>query len=342
MDHTPHTPQEHNEAVYVEGLGFAEGGPKRNIIRMYANAMGFSLIAFLALQNAVPFLFARLFRLFIPAIRLYHDKFLASDEIIETIGIFSSVVCYLLPFLLFISVLRLPLRAVFPFCKVPLGVLLPSAGLTLMSGVVGASVALFLSLLLGKIGLSPSGPELMLPQNIFSLLLLVLSTALLPAFFEELLFRGAILGSLRRFGDLFALTVSTLLFALLHRNLVQIPNALITGFLLGFLFLRSGSLLVPMFCHFINNLLPVLFQSASVNLSTRAAGALYLAMNAFYLLAGLVSFCWLVSRRATLLRPLRQEGRTAECYKYRSFFSSLPILLVMLFLLGSTALNMLP
>ena len=50
------------------------------------------------------------------------------------------------------------------------------------------------------------------PEDGAGLLLFFLRTALVPAFVEELCFRGVILQPLRRFGDWFAIFTSALLF----------------------------------------------------------------------------------------------------------------------------------
>ena len=45
-----------------------------------------------------------------------------------------------------------------------------------------------------------------------------LATAVVPLFVEEFLFRGVILSQFRKYGDVFAVIASALLFGLLHRN----------------------------------------------------------------------------------------------------------------------------
>ena len=72
---------------------------------------------------------------------------------------------------------------------------------------------------------------------------------------EEILFRGYLLGGLRRYGNRFAVIASASLFALMHGNLSQFLSALCIGLLLGYARVRYGSLLVCMFAHAGNNLL---------------------------------------------------------------------------------------
>ena len=85
---------------------------------------------------------------------------------------------------------------------------------------------------------------------------------LLAPVMEELLMRGLILSALSPvLGFPAALLLSSLLFALLHFNLVQTLSALLCGLILGLLFHFSGSLLCCMIAHCGYNLLSFLLLS---------------------------------------------------------------------------------
>ena len=79
---------------------------------------------------------------------------------------------------------------------------------------------------------------------------------------EEILMRGFALNGLKRtYGSGTALLVSSLLFALLHFNMVQTLSAFICGLILGILYLRTGSLLCCMLAHGGYNLISFLLLS---------------------------------------------------------------------------------
>ncbi|MBU5312817.1 CPBP family intramembrane metalloprotease [Tissierella carlieri] len=60
---------------------------------------------------------------------------------------------------------------------------------------------------------------------------------------EEILIRGYVLGELsNKYGIILALLVSSILFALLHFNMVQTLSALICGLILGILYIYTGSI----------------------------------------------------------------------------------------------------
>jgi len=91
----------------------------------------------------------------------------------------------------------------------------------------------------------------------FILNLLVLG--ILPAVCEELMFRGVVLQGFRKnFSDKIAIVVSALMFALFHSNLQQLIYPFILGLILGWIAIRSGSLIISMIVHLTNNCIVVL------------------------------------------------------------------------------------
>jgi len=72
---------------------------------------------------------------------------------------------------------------------------------------------------------------------------------------EETVFRGAILRTLLGTLDSrwTAITVSALLFAVIHLNPAQMPHAFVIGLLLGWMYCRTGSILPGTLFHWVNN-----------------------------------------------------------------------------------------
>lgn len=83
----------------------------------------------------------------------------------------------------------------------------------------------------------------------------IISSLVLAPFFEETIFRGVLLrGLLTRYSPLFSILFSSLLFALIHINITQIIPALLLGLLFGLIFLKTHSLVLTGFLHFVANL----------------------------------------------------------------------------------------
>ena len=85
-------------------------------------------------------------------------------------------------------------------------------------------------------------------------LLLCFAVAAVPAFFEELFFRKGLIDFSKRFGNMFALVFSALIFGIGHFNILQGIFAFLAGLVLGSLYLKTGNLKMSILLHFINNL----------------------------------------------------------------------------------------
>lgn len=84
----------------------------------------------------------------------------------------------------------------------------------------------------------------------------ILSTVVAAPLLEEVLFRGLVFESCReRFGSAAAVFVSALLFGVIHVVPVQVVNAFVVGLILGYVYLRTHSLLSVIILHAINNAL---------------------------------------------------------------------------------------
>jgi sodium transport system permease protein len=99
------------------------------------------------------------------------------------------------------------------------------------------------------------------------LVYVVLLFGLTPAICEELAYRGFILSGLRKPGETWApLVLSSLLFGLSHGMIQQSFTAGVVGLLIGFLAIRSGSLLPGIAFHFTHNSLSVLLTRVTPEL----------------------------------------------------------------------------
>ena len=91
------------------------------------------------------------------------------------------------------------------------------------------------------------------PGGFWFYIYLFICTPLLPAIFEELLFRGVILRGLLQFGKVPAVVLSGLLFALAHGSFEQFIYQFLTGMVFGVLVLETKNIVVGMAAHFANN-----------------------------------------------------------------------------------------
>lgn len=218
-------------------------------------------------------------------------------------------------------------------------VLASCLGIALGFSVAGAFLSMFVSLFFSMFGLYPIDISINLPSNPAVAVLYVFNMTALPALVEEFVHRGVVLGSLRKYGDGFAIVVSSILFAMLHRNMVQAPNALLLGLLLGYFFVKTNSIITTMVIHFINNLFAVLLSISVQWVGERTASLLQGMLWLVYLVACAGGLIYLLGVRHVQTGLMRSKCplHTPELHGY--FWSTLPAMIMVLLVLWVTFLN---
>ncbi|MBQ7202754.1 MAG: CPBP family intramembrane metalloprotease [Eubacterium sp.] len=96
------------------------------------------------------------------------------------------------------------------------------------------------------------------PTHPLECVMLVISTAVAPAIFEEFAMRCASLGVLRKHGKGFAVIAVSIVFGLLHGNVIQFVFAFVIGLILAYITIVTDSIVPAMLIHGCNNGLSVL------------------------------------------------------------------------------------
>lgn len=113
-----------------------------------------------------------------------------------------------------------------------------------------------------------------------------LSAVVVAPILEEILFRGLILRSLQKFGNTFAIIVSSVLFGLFHGNLQQTIPVMVASVVLGMVAIRTNSLWPSVIIHSVNNALTLLFQAASEYIPSSLFDIMYLLIMLAILCVG--------------------------------------------------------
>lgn len=126
-------------------------------------------------------------------------------------------------------------------------------------------------------------------DSALELVYVIIGCAVLPALTEEFAFRGIILGSLRKFGDIPAILVSAILFGIFHGNFIQIPFALIVGIGFGLITVMTNSIWPAVIAHFLNNAFSVLISALPKELQIYGSLSFYVIIG-----LGIVAFVLLI------------------------------------------------
>ena len=159
----------------------------------------------------------------------------------------------------------------------------------------------------------------------------IVSVALVPAVTEELVYRGLVLGRLRKFGDGFALVTSALLFGLMHGNLVQAPFAFVVGLATGWALISTGSIIPSMLIHCFNNLMSVLADIAYENcgylgISEDIVGMIFLIFYVGIFALAMIAVCKLSKRDKNFLKFQKYDGLLNFKERIKVFLTSATII----------------
>lgn len=161
------------------------------------------------------------------------------------------------------------------------------------------------------------------PSGVFGFLLSFIATAIVPALVEEFACRGIVLGMLKKYGEVFAIIVSSIVFGVMHGNLDQMPFAIMVGLILGYIYVKSGSIWVSVAVHCANNAISVIFSYLENAVSTNTQNLIYILYLAASMLAAILGVYILAKKHSAEIYSL-EKGETASAHKqkYTWFFTS--------------------
>lgn len=122
----------------------------------------------------------------------------------------------------------------------------------------------FMNMNLGLFGFENKSIDLGSTNGLFGNIIYFVAIAVVPPIIEEFAFRGAILGSIReKHGDALAIIISAVLFGFMHGNFTQTPVTFLTGLVLGYLTVKTNSIIPAIILHFVNNGWAVIYDILS-------------------------------------------------------------------------------
>lgn len=156
---------------------------------------------------------------------------------------------------------------------------------------VGSFVEMFFSAFLGLIGYQTSSVITDIPMDGGLVFLALFLIAVMPAIFEELIFRGIILESTKKLGTLQACLINGFLFSLFHCNPSQTGYTFVLGAVFAFVAIRTGSVIPSMIVHFLNNGYSVILMYFGIYEIPALAGFIILGVS--FVIFGLGLFYFL-------------------------------------------------
>lgn len=171
--------------------------------------------------------------------------------------------------------------------------------------VVNIMIAIF-----GVFGYHLKQVEVLKPDSIFACIVCILGTAVVPAICEEFAMRCCSLGLLRKYGEAFGVFAVSIIFGLLHGNVVQFVFAGLIGIVLGYVTIKTGSVVPAIIIHGLNNGMSAVSLIMSYALGDKAGKSTTVVLFILWAVVGLVSFIMLA-----IQKQFKEEKRKREPFE---------------------------
>ena len=129
----------------------------------------------------------------------------------------------------------------------------------------------FIIALFKEFGYKLTQTEYIKPSSVIECTAIVFSTALAPALCEEFAMRCCTLGALRKYGKGFAVVAVSIVFGLIHGNVIQFVFAFLMGLIFGYITIVTDSVVPAMFIHGFTNGISVLNDIITYAAGSKAA-----------------------------------------------------------------------
>ncbi len=278
----------HNKYGYI-----AENKLARKLIRRDVNILSLTALCLFI----VSIIFGAFIGVLFMNIGIYNNGFGLSTELYYAMSGALVVLGTGLPFALYLVIKQQNLSSFLRFEKVGaangLLFILAGAGLCLLANFP----VQWLGNIIEGFGFSSGQQSMPAATTPGAMVLYFLSVAILPAVFEEFAFRGVLLSSLRKYGDVFALIISSVIFGLLHMSVTAIPFAIASGLVMGYVYMRTGNLWINIGIHFLNNAIAVIMDILVANLPQGAGDIATNIIFFGFIVAGLAALAVLFGRK---------------------------------------------
>lgn len=144
---------------------------------------------------------------------------------------------------------------------------------------------------------------------------------IIPAIFEELLFRGIVLGAMSELNSRAAVVFSTVMFALMHGDVYSLIGYILMGIVLATVLRRTDSLYAAMVFHFTNNTTALLLGYFNSELTYAPTATIKLFA------AGVLEFAAVFTIFIALTKRKEQNNKIKTSVLLGQNFISIPVLL---------------
>lgn len=158
---------------------------------------------------------------------------------------------------------------------------------------------------MNKLGYELTQGEILDPDSTLTCIVLVFSTAIIPGIIEEFALRCCTLGVLKNYGKGFGVFAVSVVFGLLHGNVIQFIFAFIVGLVLGYITIKTNNVLLAMTIHACNNGMSVIQDIVTYAASEKISNTVVSVIYYVWIAIAIGSLIYLANKKELL--PKKEE-----------------------------------
>lgn len=223
----------------------AKRNKQKSELRLIGLALGIALFMYLVIQTISGSI--------LQSLGLY-DVYKNSSVFQSCFGVFAEVLGVAMPFGIMALVMKNKYDSpVIPTAKV--GKANSAAWICVGMGVciLANYAASIVDTMFKSIGKNAGNTDSLDPDSIFACAVQWIALAIIPPICEEFAMRCCSLGLLMKYGKGFAVLAVSLIFGMMHGNIIQFVFATIVGLILAYVTVQTGSIVPAMLIHGFNN-----------------------------------------------------------------------------------------
>ena len=180
------------------------------------------------------------------------------------------------------------------------------------TGMISSIIYLTYSTIIKHYGIIIPEPDFSFPTEGIYLILFLMYACFIGPILEEIIFRGFILKSMQKYGNLTAIIVSSILFSMFHLNLVQFVNPIIMGVVLGFIAIKSKSIVPSIIAHIFNNSITFIVLEISL-LKMPLVQSIFVIIYSFIGILALALF--IINYGKDFIETIKEDNRILRTYE---------------------------
>ncbi len=327
----PNYNQSYGQPYYAPVRPLNPAHREKAIIRKSGNSIGAAILIPMGVIYAITYILRIVIR------SVEDPSFFLSPEFDIIFQIIFSTIMFVPPFIIVARCGGFRLNDLFVRKKLPVS----DTAWFVCAGMLACMAAnIFTNIVvtaLEYMGFKTSYGSISLPESVFGQIVWVLTMSLLPAIVEEFALRVVVLGTIRRFGDKFAIFASATIFALMHGNFVQIPFTFILGVVFAYITVITGSVIPAIIIHFINNLFSCVSELLGIYCGEIIAMIVLNVIFALFIGSGVLG-CHFLNQKGYFKRKLyKPQWMLKEGQAFATFFFTSPCLLIPLVIYAAEA-----